>query len=439
MTEKTLPQDQGTSSSLSQNDADYADAAHLAALAHGKNHSDYVVSGFNLNVDFGANDVVVSDGQARILVTDLNSVNHGDGTTTWTEATQVVRKEAETVSLSFGQNHLYVRFRQSEVDNPEFVTTSGSDPAGESLKIGIIDTASNSVQHVNREPDGVFSGLTVEGVADIAQAAIDKLSQSIDGNSKGITNLDNIESSSAQVSDSPSAPEDVARKADIDSKADTGAAGGHATTHEAGGDDELSVDQLKGELEDPQPPKEHNNDAHAEEFITVQNAEDVLQFDTLGPGRAFAIEPVDLSTETMTSDDDYGLFYHNGAGDVPLAGGGSRSDAGYYRYRHTDSAFVAVGQHAEFLSGFTAEQFLLENGDTASGPMFIETDNTNALLALVATDPNDYPELRLGSTDNDGMKMRYYEGDQELWFGTWDDSGGFSKNVGIDLVNGGFI
>lgn len=436
MVDKVVPQDEGTDSNLSESDADYADAAHLAAIGHAENHSDYVVSGFTLNTDFTNNDVSISQGQARILITDLNSVNHGDGTTTWLEATQVVRKDSGTLSLQSGENHIYVRFQQSQPDSAEFVITSGSDPSGESLKIGLIDTNANTTEHLNREPDATMEDLTVNGVADIFKAAIEKLSESIDGNQKGITNLSNIEADQGQVSTAPSVNEDIARKADIDAKADAGGNGGHAKTHQAGGSDEIDLTDLTGEVDTPQPAKEHNNDAHSEDFVSPTNADTALDGVTLGKALAFATTSQDLTTLSLSSDDDGGLFYHNGAGDVSLVTGGSSNSRGYYRYSHVDTAFYRVGTEADLLDGYEASDFLLQQGDTASGPIVIRTANQNALLSLINDDANDFPEIKFGPSQTEGAKIRYYSGDEEIWFGRYTDSGGFQKDWGIDLANG---
>lgn len=436
MVDKVVPQDEGTDSNLSESDADYADAAHIAAIGHAANHSDYVVSGFTLNTDFTNNEVSISQGQARILVTDLNSVNHGDGTTTWLEATQVVRKDSATLSLQSGENHVYVRFQQSQPDSADFVITGGTAPSGESLKIGLIDASANTTEHLNREPDATMHDLTVNGVADIFKAAIDKLSATIDGNQQGITNLANIEADQGQVSTEPSANEDIARKADLDGKADAGGDGGHATTHQAGGSDELDLTDLTGETDTPQPAKEHNNDAHSEDFLSPTSADTVLDAVTLGKARAYATASEDLSTLTFSSSDDGGLFYHNGADDVPLVGGGSSNSRGYYRYSHANTAFYRVGTEADLLDGYEASDFLLKQGDTATGPIVIRTENQNALLSLINEDPNDFPEIKFGPDQTEGAKIRYYSGDEEIWFGRYTDSGGFQKDYGIDLENG---
>lgn len=436
MVDKVVPQDEGTDSNLSESDADYADAAHLAAIGHAQNHSDYVVSGFTLNTDFTNSTVSISQGQARVLVTDLNSVNHGEGTTTWLEATQVVRKDSTTLSLQSGDNHVYVRFQQSQPDSAEFVITSGTDPSGESLKIGLINTSANTTEHLNREPDATMHDLTVNGVADIFKAAIDKLSESIDGNQKGITNLANIEADQGQVSTAPSANEDIARKADIDAKADAGGSGGHSTTHEAGGSDEIDLTDLTGETDTPQPAKGHNNDAHSEDFVSTANDDTVLAGETLGKALAFATSSEDLTALSLTSEDDGGLFYHNGAGDVPLVGGGTSSNKAYYRYVHVSSAFVRAGGEADKLDGYDAADFLLSTGDTSAGPIVIETTSQNALLSLINKDANDFPEVKFGPNETEGAKIRYYSSDEEIWFGRYDEDTGFQKDYGIDLVSG---
>ena len=80
--------------------------------------------------------------------------------------------------------------------------------------------------------------------------------------------IGSIEADNAQVVSEPSADTDVVReleRAALDAaKVDKG----DSERYESGGDDELTVTGLSGDLADAQDPKTHDNAAHSEDFIT---------------------------------------------------------------------------------------------------------------------------------------------------------------------------
>lgn len=435
MADKTFPQDDGSSQHVLEDEADYADAGHLSAHVHSGNTSDYVVAGHTLSADFPAGEVTVSAGQTRILVENNQSKDHGDGTTVWEETTVVVRKDGETLDLAVdAENHIWLDARLDEGDDPRFEVTEGADPGGETLRIGVVNTAEQSTQHVNRNPDGDYGDLTVEGLASIERAHIKRLADTLDGDGESITGLAGLTTAQATVENEPTQDDHAARKAELDQQLSHG----DQQRLEAGGEDELDLTGLEGETATPQPPKPHNNDAHSEDFVSPETADSALQDATLH-ARAFAVPAEDLSSLSLSSEDDGGLFYHDGTSTISMVDGTTSSNTGYYRYRHSDSRWRKVGDEAMLLDGHQASAFALVDGDTFTGPVNIRTVSENALLYLRNEDPGDYPEVGLGNSFDEGMKMRYYEADNEVWFGRFTDSGGFLKDIGFDLEAGEVI
>lgn len=427
----TFPQDQGTSQEVSADEADHGDAADFAAHAHVPNATNFVVSGFTLSPTIADREVSISDGQARILVEDNQSINHGDGTTIWSETTHVIKKEGETLTINDGENHIWLDANIDELDSATFTITAGEDPGGESLKIGIVDTTDSSTQHTNREPDGGFGSLTVDELATIERAAINRLAQSIDADGSGITNLGNLTTEAATVESQPENDDHVARKAEVDERVSKG----DAARYESGGSDELSLEGLEGETNTPQPAKEHNNSAHSEEFVSPETAQTALEGETLHT-QAIAVPSSDLSSISLSASDDGGLFHHDGTSTISTPDGNTSSATGYYRYRYDDNTWVPIGEEAVTLDGHDASAFALIDGDTFSGPVNIETITENALFFLKAEDPSYFPELGMGNEFDQGAKMRYYESDDQIWFGNFSSTDGFDKVIGFDLSAG---
>jgi len=142
---KQFPQDSG-SGLADQSNADFADAAHLAAL--GYSGIEGIISGLEFTPDFTVPDVTVASGSVLITDSGLTEIDHDDnGTTTaWPEGVQAYQVDQTTVALTDGGvNEVFVTGDQSNPDNVAVTATSdGSTPTGPALKIGEVDTSNDT-------------------------------------------------------------------------------------------------------------------------------------------------------------------------------------------------------------------------------------------------------------------------------------------------------
>jgi DNA replication initiation complex subunit (GINS family) len=194
MPDRIFPQDSGTG--LHDQDlSDYLDSASLGALGHAPNAAPVVVDGLGFTPDYQNDELTVAAGQARLVATDVAERDRGDPVT-WPAATFPTRATERTVSLSPDAYHdvfLVATLSGSPDDVSIDTRTDGSTPSDPSVKIGTVDTGTEeSDDTLNRAPDATVADLTVEGAA------------------------------SGVASDS------------------------HASTHEAGGGDELTIGSLAG-------------------------------------------------------------------------------------------------------------------------------------------------------------------------------------------------
>lgn len=113
-------------------------------------------------------------------------------------------------------------------------------------------------------------------------------------------------------------------ESDIGDKTDQTEFDNHSARHEDGGDDEINVTGLSGELADPQPPQEHDNDAHSEDFATLDGAETLINktisnyttanSETIDLENLGSAETIDFDTNSSfrgTLNDDVTLTFSN--------------------------------------------------------------------------------------------------------------------------------
>lgn len=231
------PEDEGTTDSTDEADWDYNAAANLASLVHESHVSDYVLDGFDPDYDDSAEELTLSAGVARITDPDGAYDDASDEDRPWGVTYIVGTTSDETVDAN-SNDDVWLSFDPDGGDNAELVT---SEPSGLSLKIVEIDDGSPSV--VNELPDGEFAGLS--------------------------------------AADAPDDDTDVARKQELDEKADTSDLDDHESadsdTHGLAADeylaktsrDDQQVDY--GELVNVPSeftPEEHGDDAHSEDYAT---------------------------------------------------------------------------------------------------------------------------------------------------------------------------
>jgi hypothetical protein len=165
MSWKVFAEDSGTGLT-DQADSDWADGAHLNALAHGQNNSNYSVVNPSLTPDYTVPDITLGVAQYRVTVTSVSERDHdGDSNTVdWPEATFVVYAPQTTLSLTDSDvNYIYLSLDLTTTgDDAQYVVnTTDTAPSGPSLKVGNVDCSNDTTSSFNTNPDGNFKSLTV--------------------------------------------------------------------------------------------------------------------------------------------------------------------------------------------------------------------------------------------------------------------------------------
>jgi hypothetical protein len=277
MPDRIFPQDSGTG--LHDQDlSDYLDSASLGALGHAPNAAPVVVDGLGFTPDYQNDELTVAAGQARLVATDVAERDRGDPVT-WPAATFPARATERTVSLSPDAYHdvfLVATLSGSPDDVSIDTRTDGSTPSDPSVKIGTVDTGTEeSDDTLNRAPDATVADLTVEGAA------------------------------SGVASDS------------------------HASTHEAGGGDELTI----GSLADVDPAavlvdtETNRPSAGTTDRVFIETDTGTIYRDT---GSAW-----DVMGTTNISDTDHSATDHESGGKFEIVhnnlSGGTTRDAHHIR------------------------------------------------------------------------------------------------------------
>ncbi|QCC57370.1 hypothetical protein [Natrinema thermotolerans] len=163
MTDHVFPEDQGTNENLTDpGDGDANDAANWAGAHYSANDVDYVLSGLTFSADWATPALDISQGKARISSPEATGAQTGEirrdvAFTVEVDARSGVALEADAT------NHVYLNVLLTDDDALEIViNTTGTVPAEPSLKIGVVDTAAETVDEVNRAPSAHFSEIVLE-------------------------------------------------------------------------------------------------------------------------------------------------------------------------------------------------------------------------------------------------------------------------------------
>ena len=151
---KIFVEDSGTGLT-NQADADFLDAASVAAANHDANATDYAVAAPSLSADYTVPEVTLGAAQYRLGVSDLTTRDHGDGTTTWPRATLVVQADQTTVALTDGAtNDVFLTADLSNgPDSAAYdVRDDGSTPSLPSLLVATVDTSADTATVQNDKP-----------------------------------------------------------------------------------------------------------------------------------------------------------------------------------------------------------------------------------------------------------------------------------------------
>lgn len=181
MTELTFPQP-----------GDLPDAAYFA-FATGRGRSG-IISGLTLAAEFSIPEVTVDPGKAVIDRGDMTTVHPNiNPPDTVSDAVAVVEIESQTVGLNpDALNHIFLDANTDQDDSGVVVSnTTGSKPTPESVKIGEVDTATDTVSEQ-------WNLITDDGTLSYPNA--DAANTSLQSLSTGVTVIDR--SNGVRITDS---------------------------------------------------------------------------------------------------------------------------------------------------------------------------------------------------------------------------------------------
>ncbi|SNZ18185.1 hypothetical protein SAMN06269185_3284 [Natronoarchaeum philippinense] len=156
-----FPEDKGTGLP-STSDADYSSAGHFGGLAAQSNSTDYVEAGMGFTPDFGTPALDIGAGLAYIRHEATVNVQDdvGDYINDWKQGISLAVQVPSVSGLALtdgATNHVFVALDLSSNNGAEYViNTTGDAPSAPSLKIGTVDTANDTVEELNRDPDLSF-------------------------------------------------------------------------------------------------------------------------------------------------------------------------------------------------------------------------------------------------------------------------------------------
>jgi hypothetical protein len=167
--ESVLPEDVGTGAPY----GDFDDAANLASMVHRPNSTDFVISGIGLNPDY--DDMMCYTDAGRAIVGDTDAqATESDELREYGVAYSAILKARTTsfetnndvLELVAGINHVHVAVDLEEGDSPYiYVDQDDSGPADPSFKIGTVDTDTETVEELGRDPTATFEEVTSDNVA----------------------------------------------------------------------------------------------------------------------------------------------------------------------------------------------------------------------------------------------------------------------------------
>jgi hypothetical protein len=167
--ESVLPEDVGTGAPH----GDFLDAANLASMVHRPNSTDFVISGIGLNPDYDDMMCYTDAGRAIVGDTDAQATD-SDELREYGVAYSAILKARTTsfetnndvLELVAGINHVHVAVDLEEGDSPYiYVDQDDSGPADPSFKIGTVDTDTETVEELGRDPTATFEEVTSDNVA----------------------------------------------------------------------------------------------------------------------------------------------------------------------------------------------------------------------------------------------------------------------------------
>lgn len=164
--DNTYPQDTGTG--LDET-VDFNNAAEFAQLAHDINGVDYVVDGLSFTVDYTNNILNISEGVAKLYQSSAETPDHsadgGEGPKTIAHTVFVAQLDAsgDLTLTDSATNHVFIGIDQNTQNRTIYqINTTDSPPAEPYLKLGTVDTVTDTHTEMNRAPAGTFRRLVIE-------------------------------------------------------------------------------------------------------------------------------------------------------------------------------------------------------------------------------------------------------------------------------------
>ena len=162
--QNVLPEDKGTGAPY----GDFLDAANLASVVHRPNAVNFVVAGLDLNPNY--TDMKVYTGSGRAIIEDDTAYatkseetrEFGVAYSAILEArTSTYETNNDVLELNTGINYVHVGIDLAEGDSPYiYVDQDDSGPADPSFKIGTVDTDTETVEELGRDPTATFEEVT---------------------------------------------------------------------------------------------------------------------------------------------------------------------------------------------------------------------------------------------------------------------------------------
>ena len=170
--ESVLPEDVGTGAPY----GDFDDAANLASMVHRPNSTDFVISGIGLNPDYDDMMCYTDAGRAIVGDTDAQATEsdelreYGVAYSAILKArTSTYENNSDVLELTAdAENYVYVAVNLDQGDTPYiYVDQNDTGPTDPSFKIGMVDTATETVTLENQNPTTSHQDVTIDRSLDV--------------------------------------------------------------------------------------------------------------------------------------------------------------------------------------------------------------------------------------------------------------------------------
>lgn len=165
MSPSVFPQDEATGISET---VDWDDAGGFAQLAYRQNSINYVEEGFDFTPDYTNNVLNISSGVAIVTQPTVQTGDHqedgGPGPKVLRLAAFIAQGDAsgDLALTDAAVNHVYLAVDQNTNDAIYYrVNTDQTVPEPPSLKLGTVNTTTDTYSYENRNPVGTFSRIEV--------------------------------------------------------------------------------------------------------------------------------------------------------------------------------------------------------------------------------------------------------------------------------------